>query len=162
MHAEPRQIFLFIFLACAGLLGYAFYLQEVKHLLPCPLCVAQRLAYWLAGLTALLAFLHNPLTTGRRIYSGLLVILTLTGALVALRHAWLIRHENAFECGISIEERFMNALPFAKWWPAMFEANGDCALVTWKFMSLAMPDWSLACFVVFAGLAGYVFYARHE
>lgn len=159
MKPATRSLFLFVFLACAGLLGFAVYLQETKHLLPCPLCVVQRVAYWLAGLTALLAFLHNPRRTGRRVYSGLLAVFALAGALVALRQAWLVRHPAAIECGISPEEQFLNALPLAKWWPVMFEANGDCALATWKFLSLTMPDWSLIWFAVFGGLAVYAFFA---
>ena len=157
MTRGQRLLFLGVFLACTGLLGYALYLQEAKHLLPCPLCVVQRIAYWFVGLTALLAFLHNPQTFGRRLYSGLMAVFALAGAAVALHHAWVIRHPDLGGCRISPEETFLNALPLAKWWPVMFEANGDCALVTWEFMSLAMPDWSLICFVLFAGLAVYAF-----
>lgn len=31
----------------------------------------------------------------------------------------------------------------------MFEANGDCAAVKWKFLALSIPEWSA---VWFAGL----------
>lgn len=154
-----RYIFLFIFLACASLLGVALYLQEVKHLLPCPLCVAQRVAYWLIGLTALAAWLHKPATWGRRLYSGFLILFSLAGAAVASHHAWLIRYPEATAgCSASPEERFLNALPIAKWWPGMFEANGDCASVTWSFMSLAIPDWSLVWFLILGGVAAYTFF----
>jgi disulfide bond formation protein DsbB len=157
MQRGQRLLFLGVFLACTGLLGFALYLQEVKHLLPCPLCVVQRMAYWFAGLTGLLAFLHNPHAPGRRLYSGLIAVFALAGAAVALHHAWIIRHPDLGGCRFSPEEAFLNALPIAKWWAGMFEANGDCALVTWQFMSLAIPDWSLICFVLIAGLAVYIF-----
>jgi protein dithiol:quinone oxidoreductase len=160
MKLQPRLLFLFVFLACAGLLGFALYLQMFKQLLPCPLCVAQRLAYWLTGLVALLAFLHNPRALGRRIYSVLLAIPALAGALVAGRHAWLVRYPESFDCGISPEEEFLNALPFAKWWPGMFEANGDCAHSTWKLFSLLIPDWSLMWFALFAAVAAYAFFTK--
>ncbi|MEK7843482.1 MAG: disulfide bond formation protein B, partial [Pseudomonadota bacterium] len=81
---------------------------------------------------------------------------------VALRHAWLVRYPEAFECGISPEEKFLNALPIAQWWPSMFEANGDCADSTWEFMSLTIPDWSAILFVTFGSLAGYAFFARRN
>ena len=51
-----RAIFILVFFCCISLIGYALYLQLVKNLLPCPLCVVQRIAYWLVGFTALLAF----------------------------------------------------------------------------------------------------------
>lgn len=159
MKSGSRFLFLFVFLACASLLGYALYLQEVKGLSPCSLCVAQRIAYWLVGLTALLAFLHNPQGAGRRVYGGLLAVFALGGAVVALRHAWIVRHPGTVECGISPEEQFLNALPLAQWWPAMFEASGDCARVRWKFMGLGIPDWSLVCFAIFIILAVYIFFA---
>jgi disulfide bond formation protein DsbB len=151
-----RLLFLLILLSCIGVLGYAQYLQHIEGLLPCPLCVAQRVAYWLLGLTALLAFLHNPKVTGRRCYGFLLSALTLTGAVIAARHAWLIRYPESFECGISPEEAFLNSLPIAEWWPAMFEANGDCANIDWEYLSLTIPDWSLITFISLGALSLYI------
>jgi disulfide bond formation protein DsbB len=155
-----RSILLAIFMGCAALISYALYLQLVENLLPCPLCVVQRIAYWLTGLTALIAFFHVPETTGRRLYAGLMTVFAFAGGLVALRQAWLVRYPEAFECGISPEEEFLNALPLARWWPGMFEANGDCADVTWKFASLTLPDWSAIFFMILVGLSIYVLLAR--
>jgi disulfide bond formation protein DsbB len=162
MKPEIRAIFLLVFLGCASLVSYALYLQLVKNLLPCPLCVVQRVAYWLVGLIALLAFFHSPGTIGRRIYSGMMAVFAFTGAVVALRQSWLVRYPEAFECGISPEEKFLNALPIAQWWPSMFEANGDCADVTLKFALLTLPDWSAIFFVVLGSLAVYIFFARRN
>lgn len=160
MKSKIRVILLSIFIGCAALIGYALYLQLVENLLPCPLCVVQRVAYWLVGLTALVAFFHLPKTWGRHIYSTLMAVFAFSGAAVALRHAWLVRYPEAFECGISPEEEFLNALPLARWWPSMFEANGDCADVTWKFASLTLPDWSAIFFIIFGGLAVYLLIAK--
>lgn len=150
-----RALFLMIFLGCAGLLTYAIYLQLIKNLLPCPLCVVQRVAYWVAGIAALAAFLQGPQAFGRKVYGAFIVIASAAGAAVALRQAWLVRYPEAFECGISPEEEFLNALPLARWWPDMFEANGDCADVTWKFIGLTLPDWSAIFFILIAILATY-------
>ncbi|MBP6057272.1 MAG: disulfide bond formation protein B [Nitrosomonas sp.] len=155
-----RLLFLIILFSCIGLLTYAQYLQYVEGLLPCPLCVAQRLAYWLLGLTALLAFLHNPRIIGRRFYGFLMSIFAFAGTIIAARHAWLIRYPESFECGISPEEAFLNTLPIAEWWPGMFEANGDCSNVDWKFLSLTIPDWSLIAFFALGILALYTLSAK--
>jgi len=162
MKPEIRAIFLLVFLGCASLVSYALYLQLVKNLLPCPLCVVQRVAYWVVGLIALLAFFHSPGTVGRRIYSGMMAVFAFTGAVIALRQAWLVRYPEAFECGISAEEKFLNALPIAQWWSSMFEANGDCADAAWEFALLTLPDWSAIFFVIFGSLAVYVFFARRN
>lgn len=142
-----RTVYLLIFLLCTGLISYALYLQQVEELLPCPLCIFQRMAYWLVGLTALAAFMHAPQRWGQRLYSGLIALFAFIGAIVAGRHAWLIRYPDSFECGISPEEEFLNSLPLAQWWPAMFEANGDCTDNSWQLLTLAMPDWSLFAFI---------------
>jgi len=155
-----RILFLFILLGCIGLISYAQYLQHVEGLLPCPLCVAQRVAYWSMGIIALLAFLHNPKVIGRRFYGFLMSTFALTGAVIAARHAWLIRYPESFECGISPEEAFLNSLPIAGWWPGMFEANGDCADIDWEFLSLTIPDWSLIAFVILGITAIYILWAR--
>jgi len=160
MTRHQRLLFLGIFLVCAGGLGFALYLQNVKYLLPCPLCVVQRIAYWFVGLTALAGFLHNPAVRARRVYAGLAAVFALAGAAVALHHALVIRHPEAFGCRVSPEEKLLNSLPIAKWWPGMFEANGDCALVTWNFLSLAIPDWSLICFLLIAATAIYLLVTR--
>lgn len=157
-----RKLFLVAFLICATLLGYAQYLQHVDNLLPCPLCVAQRLAYWLVGLTALLAYLGNAQAIGRRISGFFMAIFATTGVVIAFRQSWLIRYPESFECGISPEEAFLNSLPFAQWWPGMFEANGDCADVDWEFLSLTISDWSFAAFAILVSMSLYVLFARQN
>ena len=157
-----RIIFLTVFLICAGSLVYAVYLQLVKNLLPCPLCVAQRLSYWVIGLTAIVAVAHNPRTLGRRLYSGVMMIAALVGGVVATRHSWLVRYPESFECGISPEERLLNSLPIARWWPTMFEANGDCSESSWELISLTIPDWSAILFILMAILSGYALLTRQR
>jgi disulfide bond formation protein DsbB len=160
MKLNTRLLFLLMFIACVLLLGYALTLQMTQHLLPCPLCVGQRIAYWLVGLTALFAYIHFPVAP--RWYAGALAAFSLAGAAVALHHVWVIAHPADAGCGISPEEKFLNALPLAHWWPAMFEANGDCAKVTWRFLSLGMADWSLICFLALFGCAIYILLRAKE
>jgi disulfide bond formation protein DsbB len=157
-----RIIFLTVFLICAGSLVYALYLQLVKNLLPCPLCVAQRLSYWVIGLTAMVAVAHNPRALGRRLYSGVMIVAALVGGVVATRHSWLVRYPESFECGISPEERLLNSLPIARWWPTMFEANGDCSESSWELMSLTIPDWSAILFILMAIMSGYALLTRQR
>ncbi len=155
-----RLILAIIVISCIGLIGYAQYLQHIENLLPCPLCVAQRLAYWMIGITALLAFIRKPGALGLRIYGTFMTIFACIGAIIAFRQSWLIRYPESFECGISPEEEFLNSLPLAQWWPGMFEANGDCADVDWEFLSLMIPDWSFIAFVVLGLASLYVLFAR--
>jgi disulfide bond formation protein DsbB len=162
MKSEKRVVLLLIFLICTSVIGYALYLQLVNNLLPCPLCIAQRIAYWLVGLTAFFAFIHNSRSLSQQIYCSLIAIFSLIGLLLALRHSWLIRYPGAFECGISAEEKFLNTLSIANWWPSMFEANGDCADVEWEFMSLTIPDWSAIFFLLFLITVVYILFTSRN
>lgn len=151
MNIKPTQVHLAMGLGSLALIALAVaYLQTRVGLLPCPLCVIQRMAYILVAATALAAAIHRPVGGARWLYAGLLLLWSLAGAAVAGWQVYLTYHPQAAECGISPEERFLNTLPLAKWWPAMFEANGDCASVTWTFLGLSVPELSLVAFVVLA------------
>ena len=56
---EFRTTNAIIFLACVGLLATAYYMEYVMYLEPCPLCMVQRIAFALVGLTCLAGFLHK-------------------------------------------------------------------------------------------------------
>ncbi|MBL79589.1 MAG: disulfide bond formation protein B [Nitrosomonadaceae bacterium] len=157
-----RLALLLIFIICANVIGYALYLQLVINLLPCPLCIAQRIAYWLIGLTALFYFIHYPQNLCQKIYSIFMVIFSLLGLLLALHHSWLIAYSENFECGISAEEEFINNILIAKWWPIMFEANGDCADIEWEFIFLTIPNWSAIFFLVFSIFSVYILFANNN
>jgi disulfide bond formation protein DsbB len=114
------------------------------------------------GLTAIVAVAHNPRALGRRLYSGVMIVAALVGGVVATRHSWLVRYPESFECGISPEERLLNSLPIARWWPTMFEANGDCSESSWELMSLTIPDWSAILFILMAIMSGYALLTRQR
>ncbi|HSD61995.1 MAG TPA: disulfide bond formation protein B [Burkholderiales bacterium] len=148
---KPRVLFIAIAVSCFALMGFgAFWLQGKLGLLPCPLCVVQRIAFLGAGLTALAAAaLGLTKRWAVRFWAAATGSFALAGLVVALRHVWLTYFPQSIECGISPEEQFLNALALARWWPGMFEANGDCAAVKWKFLALSIPEWSA---MWFAGL----------
>src|SRR6478672_5637024 len=97
---RARLIYLAIFLACAGLMGFGLYLQHVEGLEPCPLCILQRYAFVATGAIALVAAVHNPGPIGRGIASALLVLSASAGAVVAGRQTWLQHYPpKMLDCG---------------------------------------------------------------
>lgn len=61
-------------LVLASIVGmsFALYLEHVKGLEPCPLCIFQRVGLMAMGLVALIAFLHNPVSNAvKRFYAFL-------------------------------------------------------------------------------------------
>jgi disulfide bond formation protein DsbB len=95
MQFSPRPWFLFVALACAGMLTYALYVQHFDFIDPCPLCVLQRMAYMWIGAVALLAFIHNPGPSGRWVYGLGVIAGGLTGIGIAGRHVWPLSVENS-------------------------------------------------------------------
>jgi disulfide bond formation protein DsbB len=86
---STRQLNLAGFLMCAGMMGYALYAEHVLMLMPCPLCVFQRIAVIALSLIFLVAAIHNSVGYGRYIYALSILLAATAGAVVAGRHVWL-------------------------------------------------------------------------
>jgi protein dithiol:quinone oxidoreductase len=155
MHGlSPRQGYLAGFLACAGLIAFALYLQYVQGEDPCPLCMLQRIVFMALGIVFLAATVHNPQRMAAAIYGALLVLLAGIGAAIAGRHVWLqsLPRNMVPECGPGLDfilERF----PLRKALDMVLRGSGECAEKGWTFLGLTIAGWSLVWFVVFGILA---------
>ena len=74
-----RQIYLLIFLAVGGLIGYAAYSMKILGLEPCPLCITQQFFYSIVGITAFIAFNHNPGEIISRFYAAIIFFASAAG-----------------------------------------------------------------------------------
>lgn len=163
MSISFRTLFLAVLVCCISLLGFGLYLQHIVHLEPCPLCVLQRVAFVAVGMTAMLAFVHNPGVLGRMAYGLLIILFSLAGAAVAGRNVWLqsLPPDQVPECGPGLEY-MLEAFPLSKALPMVFQGSGECAKVEWTMLGLSIPAWALGWFVIFilAGLAAMVLRER--
>ncbi len=132
------------FLACAGLLAYAYYAQFVMHLEPCPLCIFQRIGVFALGVVFLIAALHDPAPLGRRIYAVLLALAALATIGVALRHLYIMSlpPDSVPACGASLDF-MLKVFSLSEVLVKVLTGSGECAKVTWQFLGLAMPAWVL-------------------
>jgi disulfide bond formation protein DsbB len=147
---QPRALYLETFLACAALIGYAMYLQEVQQLEPCPLCILQRYAYVLVGALALLAAALPR--AAARFVAGLGILAALTGAGIGAWHVWLQLHPpKVSACGPSLEYLVDN-LPLSSALPKIFHGYADCTNIDWTFLGLSIPAWSILCLLGLAAL----------
>lgn len=151
---SSRAMYLLGFLACAGLLGYAYYVQYALYLDPCPLCILQRMAFFLTGLLLLAGALHNPGRTGYRVYGSLAAFFSFLGIGVAGRHLWLqsLPPDQVPACGPGLEYLVSN-FPLTDAFAMIFRGSGSCATVDWLFLGLAMPAWTLIWYLLLAGVA---------
>ncbi len=153
-----RTINIIVFLACLGLIATAYYMEYVMYLDPCPLCMVQRIAVILVGLSCLAAFLHNPKRRGRTVYSIVQLTFCVGGAAASGRHVWL-QHapsDKIPECFPGIETIFARN-PFFDALAIVFGGTGECAEIAWTFVGLSIPAWTLIAFVCFAFIATFQF-----
>jgi protein dithiol:quinone oxidoreductase len=148
------------FLICAGLIAYALYAQFELGLDPCPLCIFQRIGIAALGVVFLIAALHHPQRFGDRIYALLIALAAAATIAVAARQLY-IQHlpPGAIpSCGapLSVMLKFM---PLTTVIRRVLTGSGECGVVNWTFLGLAMPAWVLI-WAAGLGLGGFIANAR--
>lgn len=147
---SPRALFGLGFLGCVAAMAGALYLQHVVGLEPCPLCIFQRVAVIAAAVILLVAALHGPRGPGVRVYAALTLLACLAGAGVAIRHLWLqsLPADQVPTCGPGLDY-MLDVFPLKEVLAEVLSGSGECAEISWRFLGLTLPGWSL---VVFIGL----------
>jgi disulfide bond formation protein DsbB len=149
-----RQLNLVGFLSCVGMMAYALYAEHVLYLMPCPLCVFERIATISLGIIFLVAAIHNPGGKGRYAYGTLLTLAAAGGIGVAGWHVWIqnLPPDQVPSCGPGLDY-IMDSFPLADALKMIFTGSGECASIDWIFLGLSMPAWVLIALVV-VGSAG--------
>ena len=153
---SARAAYALGFLACGGLLAFAYYLEYVEHQEPCPLCMLQRIAFIDMMVVFAVAAIHGPQRRGAIAYSALLFVMAAMGAAIAARHVWLqhLPPDKVPACGPGLEymlERF----PLSEALQKIFAGSGECAEATWRLLGLSIAEWSLLWLVLLGALAVY-------
>ena len=145
------------FLACVALLAYAYYTQYVLHLDPCPLCIFQRIGVFAVGVAFLIAALHDPKAWGRRVYAVLIGLLALTTVAIAVRHLYIqsLPAGTVPACGAPLVY-MLKLFSLGEVLVKVLTGSGECAVVTWRFLGLAMPAWVLLSALALAALGLWV------
>jgi protein dithiol:quinone oxidoreductase len=155
-----RPFFAALFVACAGLLAFAIYLQEEVGLEPCPMCILQRYAFTAIGIVALVAAIHGPSGRALKAYGVLLVVLAIAGGGVAIRQSY-IQHFPPLtsSCGTDLEF-LVNTFPISQALPKIFSGSADCAAVHWRLLGLSIAEWALVWFAIFVVVTAWFAFAR--
>jgi len=132
-----------------GLVGLALFLQTKFNLDPCPLCISQRIAFMALGVVFLLAALHQPNNTGRKVYAVLQVIAALIGAGIASRHIWIQANPDKVmsECGAGFDY-LIHTFPASRAMQLIFKGTGECSEIGWTLFGFTISQMSLAAFVM--------------
>lgn len=151
-----RAINLFGAVFCFSSIGYALYVQYHMLMMPCPLCIFQRVAIISAGVFFLLAALHNPKQDKAKwFYAALSALSALIGALIAARHVaiQLMPADQAPLCNSLGLDYMLDVMPLAEVLKTVFKGSGECAKIDWSFLGLSMPMWTFGMFIFLAALA---------
>ena len=148
---NPRLLYALPALACAGLLAFGYYLQYFDGQDPCPLCLVQRGFYYAVLVVFTIAAIHGHGRTASTVYCAAAALAALGGFGVAARQVWL-QHLPADQVPACGPDLFfmMDNFPLGRMLEKLFMGSGQCAEVSWRFLSLSIAEWSLACFAALA------------
>lgn len=150
MNASVRLANALAAAVCFAAIAYAVgWLQMVRGLEPCPLCVVDRGAFAIAGVVFLIAALHGPGRTGRRLYALAGLVALAVGLASAGRHVWLqyLPAEQVPACGPSLGYMVSN-FPLSEALDLLLRGSGSCAELQWQFLGLSIPEWTLGLFAL--------------
>ena len=145
-----EQWAMLIVATCGGLLFGALIIEHAFDMPPCPLCLMQRIWFFLAAVTAYAGIAHNPRWG---IYPLLTFICCGIGGGFAIRQLWLqsLPADQVPACGPGLDYMF-EVFPLSDVLIAMTQGTGDCAEPD-IVAGLPLPVWALAGFVGIAAVS---------
>ncbi len=143
-----RVAYAFGFFVCAALMAYAYYLQYVKELEPCPMCWFQRGALLLMALVFLIGAVVKTQTRGAIILAIGTLVTGGLGAALAARHLYIqsLPADQLPSCGMGITY-MLEAFPFLDVFSRALKGSVECNKID-LILGLPIPAWNLAFFVV--------------
>ena len=147
---RSETLALWILAVTGALLFGALVMEHFFALVPCPLCLMQRIWFFAAGLFAFIGLMHDPRWG---IYPLLSIISALIGSGFSIRQLYLqsLPADQVPACGPDITY-MIDAFPLKDLLAAMTRGTGDCAAVSWEFLGLSMPAWALLGFIMIVAL----------
>jgi disulfide bond formation protein DsbB len=145
MFDRRQKINLAAALLCFAMVGYAiFYAERVLGLLPCPLCMFQRVTLGALGIAFLIAGLHRVQRKGAIAYGVILVLVAGLTIWVAGRHVWIQAQPPGTvpACGAPLDA-MMQMFPMFEVIGRVMTGGGECGTIDWTFLGLSMPMWVL-------------------
>jgi disulfide bond formation protein DsbB len=139
-----RKVNLAAALVCFGMVGYALYTEKYLGLVPCPLCMFQRVCIAALGVVLLLASLHRVRAVGGAVYAVLVFITAGSASWVAGRHVWIQAQPPGTvpACGAPLEN-LLQMFPMHEVIQRVMTGGGECGVVDWTFLGISMPGWVL-------------------
>ena len=144
---KPEQWGALVCLGAGSFLCIGLVVEFALGLAPCPLCMMQRIWFALAGIVTMIGLTHNPRWG---IYPLLSALCAMIGGAFAIRQLWLqsLPPNQVPSCGPDLAY-MIDAFPLHEVLATVLSGSGECAEISWRFLGLTIPGWSL---VVFGGV----------
>jgi len=157
---SPRLIYAGIALFCASSVAFALYMQHYEFVLPCPLCIFQRIGVMACGVLALLAAAF-PWSRRPLFWPSVIGLAALLGAGVSIRHIQIqqsLLTEQPQSCGAGLDFMLQNQ-HWSSVIASVLAGHGDCTIIDWQLGFLTLPMLALAGF---AGILMLLFLAAWQ
>jgi len=159
--SSPTRVAALLALTCAGLVGGSFFVQHVLGVEPCPLCILQRMTYFvLVFAFGAAALVHRNARLQRWLFGGAL-LLTFAGLGVASYQVQLQVFPPALATTCSASLSYMlDTLSVTETLARIFNAKGDCSDTSFRILGLTLAQISLVIFTTFSVLLGLTLFRR--
>lgn len=157
-YSQNRKAWLLLAISACVLEAIALYFQHGMGLRPCVLCIYERMA-----ISAILAAGLIAAIAPSRAFHCMAFILWLYSSWQGLKLTWehtrLQLYPSPFDsCDFAVN--FPSWLPLNRWFPAVFEAYGDCSQKQWSLLNIEMPVWLLIIFTAYFLMAIIVLFSQ--
>jgi disulfide bond formation protein DsbB len=136
-------------IAITVVLAFTAFLEAYKGLIPCPLCIMQRVSLMTLGVLFFIGAIMRLKNPGHYVVSLLSLLVTGFGWSLAARQVWLQYSPDAVAGDCSVGLKYMiQTFPFTEVLQKVFKSNVDCAKVDWDLFGLSLAAWSLIFFSI--------------
>lgn len=138
-----------LIVVCAILLT-SIYFQIFAGIMPCPLCILQRVCFGILGVLFLFGLFTFKKYGFRMFTNSLCGVFAILGMSLAGRQVWLqhFPSADASECGVSLQY-MMQVLPMNEVIQKILTGSAECTQRGWEFLQLNMAEWAFICFIGF-------------
>lgn len=152
-----RHYYLLLWTGCCLLIAIALYMQYMMDLVPCALCMTQRVFIIAVGVVALAAWISKA--SSSKTYPIMGMVLAIIGGGFSIRHIWLqnLPEDLAPACGPTLGYLLEN-VPFVEALAVLLQGDGNCAESVWSFLGLTIPSWTLLAFIGLLVLNGLILF----
>lgn len=144
-----RGAWFFLVLSCIMFEGIALYFQHVMGLVPCVMCIYERIALLGILFAGILGLFGNRYAILRWLAILIWLISAFKGLMLSLKHQdYQINPSPWNQCEFKVD--FPQTLPLDKWLPEFFSPGSvNCSENQWEMFGFSMAQWLIFMFAVY-------------